>query len=472
MRDKEHLEESGQVRTPQGLTLATRFTVGLGFTAFAIALIAGFFLLQGADGVLKDNTQRAQQQVAYKTAEMIAGGANPGPISGKALAAPSGTSVQTGRGAVKTDSGDKQAQIFQIEVKAENPEDSQRHLLYAPVDQPTNAKEELLILVILVCGGLVVGTIIFGAIAARRVAEPLKTMVDDVMAISRGRLDRRVHAEGAVKEVAFLARAVDRMVRDLVVGQENEEALERRRREAESLRELRRNLQPLSSEAPFGYRVDTLVVEAVGGGTGDFVDSLQDANQHNTLSVGSTANRGMPGALLMAMTRAYLRGWILQGASPAEACVGTNASLNRDLAKGLYASAVVLKLDHETATCELVSAGHKAPAIKWDAAAGQLRKFQPNGIALGFDEGPIFKKSLETVAVSLKPGDSIFLFSPGLFACKNPAGKQLGESGVYALAKVAVEMGLEEMEKKLRSFLKADPEGDLAFALMSNINLD
>lgn len=454
------------------MTLATRFTVGLGFTAFAIALVAGFFLLQGADGVLKDNTQNAQREMAAKTAEMIAAGANPGPISGKALPAPQGTSLQTGKGTVKTESGNRQAQIYQIEVKNSDPDKVQRHLLYAPTEQSASAKDELLILIILVCGGLVLGTIIFGAIAARRVAEPLKAMVDDVMAISRGRLDRRVHAEGAVQEVAFLARAVDRMVRDLVVGQENRKALDLRQREAESMRELRRNLQPLSSEAPFGYKVETLVVEAVGGGTGDFVDSLQDSRQHNTLVVGSTANRGMPGALLMAMTRAYMRGWVLQGVTPAEVCAGTNASLNRDLAKGLYASAVVLKLDPENASCELVSAGHKAPAIKWDASSGELRKFQPNGIALGFDEGPIFKKSLETVAISLDPGDSIFLFSPGLFACKNPAGKQLGESGVYALAKVAVEMGLEEMETKLRSFLKADPDGDLAFALISNINLD
>ncbi len=454
------------------MTLATRFTVGLGFTAFAIALVAGFFLLQGADGVLRDNTQITQEQMAVKTAEMIQAGANPGPISGKPLKGPAGTSVQTGKGTVKTNDGDRQAKLFQVEIKNEDPALSERHVLFAPVETNVSAKDELLILIVLVCGGLVIGTIIFGAIAARKVAEPLKSMVDDVMAISRGRLDRRVHAEGAVQEVAFLARAVDRMVRDLVVGQQNQEALDKRRRETESLRELRRNLQPLSSDAPFGFKVETLVVEAEGAGTGDFVDSLQDGNQHNTLAVGSTANRGMPGALLMAMTRAYMRGWILQGVSPAEACVGTNAALNRDLAKGLYASAVVLKLDHEAATCELVSAGHKAPAIKWDAAAGQLRKFQPNGIALGFDEGPIFRKSLETVAISLKPGDSIFLFSPGLFACKNPDGKQLGESGVYALAKVAVEMGLEEMEKKLRSFLRADPEGDLAFALMSNINLE
>nr|MBC8403627.1 hypothetical protein [Planctomycetota bacterium] len=46
------------------------------------------------------------------------------------------------------------------------------------------------------------------------------------------------------------------------------------------------------------------------------------------------------------------------------------------------------------------------------------------------------------------------------------------EAGVYALAKIAVELGLEAMAVKLRSYLNAEPEGDLAFALMSNINIE
>ena len=48
-------------------------------------------------------------------------------------------------------------------------------------------------------------------------------MAEDVLAISRGHLDRRIEGKGAVGELAHLAKAVDRMVGDLLEGKETEE---------------------------------------------------------------------------------------------------------------------------------------------------------------------------------------------------------------------------------------------------------
>ncbi len=462
-----HEEEAAQVRTPPGMGLAGRFTIGLGLMATAVALVAGFILWKGANKLSNQMASKSRAEMARKTGEILASGPREGTIQGRNLSAPEGVTIQTGQVNVATEKGPIEALVYQISVAAEDPTaEGQRRLLYAPVRGTADAGQELLVLIVMVCGGLVVATVIFGAVSARRVAAPLMDMVEDVAAISRGRLDRHIHAEGEAKEITFLARAVDRMVRDLVKGQQNRRDLEQRQLEAESLRELRRNLKPLSSEGPAGWDVDTLQLEAGGPGTGDFVDSIGGAEGGNTLVVGSTASRGMPGALLMAMTRAYLRGAIQQGASAAEACGRTNASLNRDLARGLYASAMVLQLQGSDGKAEMVSAGHKAPAVRWDAAAGQLRKIQPNGIALGFDEGAIFTGSLEVVHLDLVPGDALLLFSPGLFELENAAGRGLGEAGVYTLAKIALEQGLGVMEQKLTAFLGGPPEGDLAFALL------
>ena len=146
---------------------------------------------------------------------------------------------------------------------------------------------------------------------------------------------------GAAGEVSILGRAVNRMVRDLLEGEENRTQLEKQQRDVEVLRELRRNLQPMRVEAPEGFTLLSRVVEARGAGTGDFVDTLSDAMGRISFVVGATATRGMPGALLMAMTRAYLRGAILRGSGPQEAAEITNTSLNRDLSTGLFASAMV-----------------------------------------------------------------------------------------------------------------------------------
>lgn len=461
------------VRHPPGIGLAARFVIGLGVLVALIAAVASVALWTGARDVARETGLEAQRAMARRTGELLRDGVREGPISGQVLPAPDGVSIQTARATLQTERGSSQeARVFQVTADAPEMGGPKSRLLYAPSEAAEAAGDRLLVLIALVSGGVLLGTLLVGAFTARRVAAPLRSMVDDVLAISRGRLDRRIRAEGAPKEVTFLARAVDRMVQGLMAGQRDREALHERQREAEALRELRRNLRPLATEPPYGWLVETRSLEAEGAGTGDFVDSLDDADGKVTLVVGSTAARGMAGALLMAMTRAYLRGAVLQGASPATACDRTNSSLNRDLARGLYASAMVLRVDPESAAAELVSAGHKAPAVRWDAEAGQLRKLQPNGIALGFDDGPIFRKSLETVELQLHPGDALLLFSPTIFQCASPSGKELGEAGVYSLAKIAIQEGLEAMTAKLESFLGGAPPADLVFALLRNNRFD
>jgi serine phosphatase RsbU (regulator of sigma subunit) len=291
-------------------------------------------------------------------------------------------------------------------------------------------------------------------------------MVEDVLAISRGRLDRRIRGDDAVGEVAQLAVAMDRMVEDLMQGQETERALVASQAEAENLRVLRRNLQPMRVTPPAGWEIETRLVETESTGSGDFSDAMRDEGGRLTLVVGAPAAGGMSGALLMAMTRAYLRGAVLAGAEPSAACDTANAALNRDLTRGLYCSAMLLQVDPSSGAASLVSTGHQTPAIRWDAAAKQWKKLQPNGIALGFDEGPVFRKALETMHLQLLPGDAIVLASPAVLRAASPSGKELGETGFAQLAKLGVEHGLEAVEKKLRAFLGGGPDADLAFALI------
>ncbi|KAA3606696.1 MAG: serine/threonine-protein phosphatase [Planctomycetota bacterium] len=448
--------------------LAARITLGLGLTSLVFAVVAGFALLQGADKVTEVAVERGRRELAGASAVLHQAEAEvkPGtPLERRRLdwGPASGLDVQSGVAEVDTLDGPRKARIYRVlkpsgEGKIED--------FFASAEEDPRVGQQLFFLVALATGGLVLVVVIVGAVIARKVTEPVKAIIEDVMAVSRGRADHAIRTRSAVGEVAHLARAVDRMVRDLVEKQKTREVLQKRQRETEVLRELRRNLRPMRVEPPTGFEIQTTVLEAEGAGTGDFVDSLSDGEGRPTLVVGATAARGMAGALLMAMTRAYLRSAAMAGDSPALACDITNSSLNRDLARGLFASAMVARLEPSGAQVELVSAGHKAPAVRWDAEDGQFRKLQPNGIALGFDSGPVFRKSLEAVHLELKLGDALFLFSPGCFELENAKGQQLGEKGVYSLAKIAVEHGLEAMEKKLKAFLGSVPKVDLAFALL------
>ncbi|MHC4822459.1 MAG: PP2C family protein-serine/threonine phosphatase [Planctomycetota bacterium] len=465
-------ETQYQKRRPAGMGIAARFTLGLGLLASIFASIAAFVLLQGIQDMGTDLVDEAQREMVAKTVQMQADEARRGAMEMKAYSTSEQIPVQVGVGPVTTSKGEAEAKVFLANRPARPNAPSEPITMYAPSDLGSDTAMRVLALVVLVCGALVAATVIMGALTARRLTAPLNEMVEDVLAISRGHLDRQIGGEDAVGEVAHLAVAMDRMVDDLVESQENQEALAASEAEAENLRELRRHLQPMRIEAPAGWSIEACLIEAGGAGTGDFVDAMDDGAGHMISLVGAPATHGMPGALLMAMTRAYLRSSLLGGAEPSVAFDAANTSLNRDLARGLYCSVIAARVDTDNGHLELVSAGHQAPAVRWDAEAGQLRKLQPNGIALGFDQGPIFRNSLETMQVDLKPGDALLLFSPLAFECTSPSGKQLGEAGVYQLAKLAVSAGLPALEEKLTAFLGGEPESDLAFSLVRHLGAE
>ncbi len=464
--DSSRLESTG--RRPVGPGLAAQFTLPLGISAVLFSAIATFFLLRGADRLQAESADKARLDMALTTGAYHSEQPEiPPGQAGRSYGGANGVRVRVGEFDVLVNGETKPSRVYRIFSNSEAGEDEALNL-FAPVADDSLAGTRFLVLVLVVTGGLVGMVILFAALTARRVAFPLREMIEDVGAISRGRLDRRIRTGKAVGEAAMLGRSVERMVRDLVEGQETERILEERQREVRTLREIRRNLKPMPFEPPVGWEVEALTIESRGAGSGDFTDAVQDGDARPTLLVGSSAKRGLSGALLMAMTRAYLRVAILEGCSPFDACFQTNLALNRDLARGLYASAMVARLEPADGSVELVSAGHEAPAVRWEAATGKYLKLQPNGIALGFDRGPVFQRSLERMNITLHSGDALFLFCPGVAKEKNSAGRELGEAGVYALAKVAVEEGLEAVRARIESFVGGKPKADLAFALFHN----
>lgn len=434
--------------------------------ASVFASIAAYVLLIGIQDLGDELVIEAQANMAARTVTLEAMEARRGAMEMAVRTTEDGILVQQGVGKVATTKGDREVRVLLAPRPSGAAGPAGTATFFAPPEPPADIATRILALVVLVCGALVAAVVIIGAMTARRLAAPLNEMVEDVMAISRGHLDRHIRGEDAVGEVAHLAVAMERMVDDLLESQETQEALAATEAEKENLRELRRHLEPMVFDLPQDWVVESCLIEAGGAGSGDFVDIMADGSGHITALVGSPATHGMAGALLMAMTRAYLRSSLLGGAEPAVAFDGANTSLHRDLARGLYCSVIAARLDPQDGRVELVSAGHQAPAVRWDAEAGELRKLQPNGIALGFDKGPIFRNSMETMHLDLKSGDALFLFSPATFECTSASGKVLGEAGVYQLAKIAIEQGMDSMDSQLRKHLGREPESDLAFTLI------
>jgi len=264
-------------------------------------------------------------------------------------------------------------------------------------------------------------------IHAAKAAEGLKGLARDLDQIGRGRLDLRVRVTGG-GEVGFLQETADRMAKNLQLIQTTgsgdlDEALEK---ELDSAGQIHQSLRPADAPHVPGYEIETLskIGRAIGG---DYYDYLELDEHRLALVIAdcSESLRGVPAAMVMAMTRAYLKAAVDPDKSPGEWLKTVNRRLARDLKAGMAVTAQIVVLDHSTHQVLAVSAGHR-PLILW--RGGKTATINPNGIALGLDIGPVFNKTLEEKRFALNRNDRLVLHTDGVISAANAHGEAYGDT--------------------------------------------
>jgi len=282
----------------------------------------------------------------------------------------------------------------------------------------------LTMIVLMVAAAVAVGV-------ANRVSQPITSLVDDVRAIANGNLTHRVRAQGG-GEVALLAGAMDRMTDSLREARDAEMELSVREREREVALEVQEALRPTDIPVPEGYDVASEHVGSAEPG-GDFHDFVEAEDGRLIFFACDVSGTGVPGALVGAMARAYLKTAFRQGGSLEDVLKGVNRVLAREVRRGMFVTVLAAALDQERHELEVVSAGHKLPLIHWSREENVIRAIQPDGIALGFDRGPVFERSISARQVPLAPGDRVALAGTGAVRVVSLKGEEIGEKRFYKL---------------------------------------
>ncbi len=283
--------------------------------------------------------------------------------------------------------------------------------------------------------GMTLAVIIVGAFVAllvsNHVVKPINAIVNDIRQIARGNLQHRSRVK-AGGEVAHLARAVNRMAEELEEAQEVEIELSIREREMEVANEVREALRVEAVPACDGYDLGGVHIGAPQPG-GDFHDFIEPGGGRVGVLVCGVSGQGVPGALVGATARAYLRGEFSRSEDCAEALRRVNRFLAHDVRRGMYVTAMYALIDPEAHTVDVACAGHKVPLLHFVAAKRSVRLIQPEGIALGFDKGPVFDRTLQVQRIVLEPGDRIVLANTGPVSVQDEDGNELGEKPFYKL---------------------------------------
>jgi phosphoserine phosphatase RsbU/P len=298
------------------------------------------------------------------------------------------------------------------------------------VPEAETARVEMLKVIV----GAFLAVLVIGAAisiwVAESVARPVQNLIYDVRQIALGNLRHRTKAGGPA-ELRLLARAIDRMTSDLAEGKENELQLSVRQRELDLASNVRNALLPEGTPLIEGYDLGAAYLPSPRFG-GDFHEFIQRADGLWGVLVGEVSGRGVPAALVGATARAYLRGELERVGEVADAFHRVNRWLVGDVRRGMFVSALYALLDPAQGRVTVACAGHKIPLLRVCAADGQLRVVQPEGIAFGFDKGPVFERRLQVVEVPIDPGDRLVLANSAPVRIQGEQGEELGEKAFYA----------------------------------------
>jgi serine phosphatase RsbU (regulator of sigma subunit)/anti-sigma regulatory factor (Ser/Thr protein kinase) len=149
---------------------------------------------------------------------------------------------------------------------------------------------------------------------------------------------------------------------------------------------------------------------AVGG---DFYDFIQLANSQWGLVVGDVTDKGVPAALVMATTRAILRGAAAQHDSPGQVLEQANDLLVPDIPRNMFVTCLYAILDPASGRLRFANAGHDLPYRRHGKGALELRA---TGMPLGLLPGMHYEEN-ETM---VEPGDTVLFYSDGIVEAHNP----------------------------------------------------
>lgn len=272
--------------------------------------------------------------------------------------------------------------------------------------------------------GIAAGVIV-AYLLAMVVNRPIRRLIEDVEIVARGNLDHQTIAT-STDEVGLLARAFNNMTRNLklsVVEQLQAEAREKETaHELNIAQEIQAKLLPESLPAIKGYDLEAFYRPSKDVG-GDYYDFLVVDPNHLGIIVADVSGKGIPGALVMTMTRSLVRMAAPGDLSPANTLKKVNRILAKDIRRGMFVTAMYGILSIPDRKLTLTSAGHN-PAVIYRAATGAVELANPKGMALGFDKGPIFDRTLEESVIDVKAGDRVTFYTDGVVEAMNEAHEE------------------------------------------------
>lgn len=233
-------------------------------------------------------------------------------------------------------------------------------------------------------------------------------------------------------------------------------------RELQTASEIQRILFPDEDPEVPGYRVrgTNRPAHIVSG---DYFDYLDAAPGKTGVAIADVSGKGVAASLLSAMCRSVLRTVAPGNLSPADALGRLNELLYEDIREDMFISMAYLLLDHASTQITLARAGHDAPLV-FRAASGEVERLTCPGLALGIDEGAVFRRVTRDFTFHLDPGDILLLYTDGVNEALDIEGDEFGMDRLKAVIAQSAPKGpaalVDHLIASVREFVGDHPQSD------------
>ena len=282
------------------------------------------------------------------------------------------------------------------------------------------------------------------------IIDPVRQMENAMAKVEKGDLTANVTVNSN-DELGALADNFNQMT----------EGLKDRYRLRQSLdlaKEVQQNLLPKKDPQFPGLDIagKSIYCDETGGDYFDFfANTGPDANPYCVV-IADVSEHGIPSALLMASTRAFLRQRSALSGSIAEVVSDVNRQLTRDVEDtGRFITLFYLQIDINKRSLNWVRAGHE-PAVLFDPATDRFEELTGEGIALGIDDSWQYVDKKRT---ALTAGQIILLSTDGIWEARNSQDKMFGKQAIYSIIRQYSHTGAAKIQDAILTELKQFQDG-------------
>ena len=295
------------------------------------------------------------------------------------------------------------------------------------------------IVFIIVAIGLLLMLLVFSRIVSREL-KPLRSLADQTDTIAKGSFDQKLPVENRSDEIGRLShsfvgmqQSLIRYIEELKETTATNAAIEGELKVASTIQAsmLPRIFPPFPERKDIDLYASTIPAKEVGGDLFDFF--LRDEKLF--FCVGDVSGKGVPAAMLMAVTHSLFRSASAHESDPSHIVRNINETVCLDNESMMFVTLFLGVLDLPSGRLRYCNAGHDSPYI----LGTQLTQLDclPN-LPLGIMDDMKYV----TQECTLEAGSTLFLYTDGLTEAMNAAYEQFGEGRIVPLLETCIQQQL------------------------------